>query len=85
MVSVHLQALSIQRLIIMATGKGLEQLTNEALVKGFQVSETNPILGLESRADLLRGLGKSLLAQSKVFGVEGRPGNVVGSFTYWKI
>ncbi|KAH3959538.1 hypothetical protein HBI56_199460 [Parastagonospora nodorum] len=58
-------------------GQGLEQLTTSALAEGFQVSDSNPILGLESRANLLRGLGKSLLAQSEVFGPEGRPGNVV--------
>jgi len=60
------------------SGKGLEQLTTDALAEGFQISDSNPILGLESRADLLRGLGKSLLAQTAVFGTEGRPGNVVG-------
>jgi len=59
-------------------GKGLEQLTTAALAEGFQVSDSNPILGIESRADLLRGLGRSLLAQSEVFGPEGRPGNLVG-------
>lgn len=58
-------------------GKGLEQLKTTALAEGFQISESNPILGLESRADLLRGLGKSLLAQPTIFGEEGRPGNVV--------
>ncbi|KAF2028272.1 DUF1688-domain-containing protein [Setomelanomma holmii] len=58
-------------------GSGLEQLTTDSLGKGFQVSDKNPLLGLESRASLLRSLGKSLLSQSKVFGKEGRPGNVV--------
>ncbi|PVI06678.1 DUF1688-domain-containing protein [Periconia macrospinosa] len=58
-------------------GKGLEQLSTAALARGFQISESNPILGLDSRADLLRGLGKSLLSQPKVFGETGRPGNVV--------
>ncbi|KAI0885503.1 DUF1688 domain-containing protein [Annulohypoxylon maeteangense] len=58
-------------------GKGLEQLTTEALTTGFQVSDSNPMLGMESRAGLLRSLGKSLLAHSDVFGTEGRPGNLV--------
>lgn len=60
----------------------MAQLTTATLAQGFQISESNPILGLESRADLLRSLGKSLLAQSNVFGKEGRPGNVVGIFTF---
>ncbi|XDG04328.1 hypothetical protein ABKA04_003943 [Annulohypoxylon sp. FPYF3050] len=58
-------------------GKGLEQLTTEALTAGFQVSDNNPMLGVDSRAGLLRSLGKSLLAHPDVFGAEGRPGNLV--------
>ncbi|KUI57101.1 Protein urg3 [Cytospora mali] len=48
-----------------------------ALTAGFQVSDRNPMLGVESRAALLRSLGQSLLAHPDVFGVEGRPGNLV--------
>ncbi|KAE8831559.1 hypothetical protein HRS9139_05801 [Pyrenophora teres f. teres] len=58
-------------------GKGLQNLKTEELAKGFQISDTNPMLGVESRANLLRSLGKSLLSQPEVFGKEGRPGNVV--------
>ncbi|KAJ4296688.1 hypothetical protein N0V90_006736 [Kalmusia sp. IMI 367209] len=58
-------------------GKGLEQLTTEALATGFQISGTNPMLGVDSRAHLLRSLGTSLLAHSDVFGAAGRPGNIV--------
>ncbi|KAF1950417.1 DUF1688-domain-containing protein [Byssothecium circinans] len=58
-------------------GKGLEGLKTQTLAEYFQITETNPILGLESRAELLRGLGTSLLSQPEVFGPEGRPGNVV--------
>lgn len=60
------------------TGKGLAQLTTDALAKGLQVTESNPMLGVDSRADLLRGLGKSLLAHPEIFGEAGRPGNAVG-------
>jgi hypothetical protein len=63
-------------------GKGLSELTTKALAKGVQFSSSNYMLGLESRADLLKKLGKSLLAQSKVFGEEGRPGNIVGSYIH---
>lgn len=58
-------------------GKGLEQLTTEQLAAGFQISDKNPMLGVSSRAHLLRSLGSSLLANSNVFGPEGRPGNIV--------
>ena len=60
------------------TGKGLAQLTTDALAKGLQVTESNPMLGVDSRANLLRGLGKSLLAHPDIFGETGRPGNAVG-------
>lgn len=59
-------------------GKGLQDLTAQALIEGFQVSDENPMLGIESRAALLRKLGHSLLAHPDVFGEAGRPGNVVG-------
>lgn len=42
------------------------------------MTDSNPMLGVESRANLLRGLGKSLLAHSDIFGETGRPGNAVG-------
>lgn len=61
------------------SGKGLEQLTTKTLATGFQISDTNPMLGVDSRARLLRSLGASLLTHSNVFGKEGRPGNIVGA------
>lgn len=42
------------------------------------MSDKNPMLGVESRAELLRSLGQSLLDNSDLFGAEGRPGNLVG-------
>ncbi|KAF2477883.1 DUF1688-domain-containing protein [Lindgomyces ingoldianus] len=57
-------------------GKGLEQLKTDTLEKGFQVSDSNPMPGVDTRAGLLRSLGESLLAHSDVFGAEGRPGNL---------
>ncbi|KAJ6437861.1 protein kinase domain-containing protein [Purpureocillium lavendulum] len=63
--------------IPMVTGKGLEQLDTSVLEKGFQVSKDNPMLGVDSRAALLRSLGRSLLAHPDVFGPQGRPGRLV--------
>lgn len=45
---------------------GLTNLTAQALADAFQVSETNPLVGLEGRAVLLRRLGKAV----------GRPGDL---------
>merc|ERR1719183_3290557 len=45
---------------------------------GFQVSKTNPMIGLEGRKDLLNRLGKALEEHPNFFGYEVfRPGNVV--------
>ncbi|KAF2221660.1 hypothetical protein BDZ85DRAFT_131987 [Elsinoe ampelina] len=58
-------------------GQGLKQLTTETLANGFQISASNPMTGLDSRASLLRALGDSLLKLPDVFGAKGRPGNIV--------
>ncbi|CRJ95844.1 hypothetical protein BN1708_002069 [Verticillium longisporum] len=58
-------------------GKGLQQLETSALAEGFQVTSDNPMLGVDSRAALLRSLGQSLLAHPDVFGESGRPGLLV--------
>jgi Protein of unknown function (DUF1688) len=56
---------------------GLQSLTVESLAKGMQVSESNPMSGLEGRASLLTRLSVAL-QNSNLFGPEGRPGNMVG-------
>jgi hypothetical protein len=45
--------------------------------KFFQVDDqTNPLVGLEGRANLIRSLGEAALANTDVFGAEGRLGNL---------
>ena len=56
---------------------GLQSVTVETLSKGMQVSETNPMSGLEGRAGLLMQLATSL-ENSELFGSDGRPGNMIG-------
>ena len=46
----------------------------------MQVSETNPMVGIEGRASLLFNLSKALRASPQFFGEEGRPGNLIGMF-----
>ncbi len=48
----------------------------------FQVSPTNPLVGLDGRAALLRRLGDALQAQSEVFGGDGRPGALFDALTH---
>ena len=56
---------------------GLNKVTVDALAKGMQVSESNPMSGLEGRAGLLMRLA-SALQNAEIFGADGRPGNMIG-------
>lgn len=54
----------------------LAVLTLDALSSGFQVDETNPLVGLEGRLDVVRGLGRAIAERPDVFPT-GRPGDLV--------
>lgn len=54
----------------------LKKLTTERMSKGLQVTDENPIDGLEGRTNLLIRLGDALLNQ-EIFGPEARPGNML--------
>ncbi len=56
---------------------GLKRLTTQQLARGLQVSETNPIMGLDGRAGLLSRLADALRNKG-LFGTDGRPGNMLG-------
>ena len=51
----------------------LADLSVAALERGFQVGATNPMVGLEGRADLLRRLGRLVAEQTDIFGQRDRP------------
>ena len=57
----------------------LRAITSEQLGNAFQVSESNPLVGLDGRVTLLRRLGDVLSEQPHVFGVEARPGGLFDS------
>jgi hypothetical protein len=57
-------------------GEGLRNLTLEIMAKGLQVSERNPIAGLEGRTGLLLRLADALNDQT-LFGADARPGNML--------
>lgn len=59
------------------TGPGLERLTLAQLSDGFQVSDKNPMDGLEGRWNLLVRLGKALVASPELFGETARPGHLI--------
>jgi hypothetical protein len=59
---------------LQADAAGLRGLVTDHLASAFQVSESNPLVGLEGRAILLRRLGEVMSEQPEVFGEAGRPG-----------
>ena len=66
---------------LQADADGLRALTPEALGAAFQVSASNPLVGLEGRTQLLRRLGDALAAQPEVYGAQGRPGGLFDALT----
>lgn len=58
----------------------MKGLTVGILARGLQVSENNPMDGLEGRSSLLIRLGEALDNQD-FFGVDSRPGNMLGRFS----
>lgn len=59
-----------------ATAKGLQSLTRETLEHTFQVSSTNPLVGVEGRLSLLKNLGKTIEQKENLFPGQ-RPGGLV--------
>lgn len=53
--------------------ESLAGLTTEALAEGFQVSDANPLTGLEGRAALLRRLGEHCLKRPDLFATADTP------------
>lgn len=60
---------------------GLRNVTVDALKKGMQVSDSNPMDGLEGRAGLLMRLSNALQSNFEYFGHDARPGRMLGMFT----
>lgn len=61
---------------LQADAAGLKAVTAEQLAAAFQVSDNNPLVGLEGRAALLRRLGQAMQDQPALFGPRGRPGHL---------
>jgi len=58
---------------LQADAAGLMRLSDDALQKGLQVSTSNPLVGAEGRAALLRRLGALAAANPDVFARNDRP------------
>ena len=69
---------------LQADALGLQRITAEQLGAAFQVTASNPLVGLEGRAALLRRLGHALLDQPELFGPQARPGHLFDLLTHGK-
>jgi hypothetical protein len=56
-----------------ADGEILANLDVADLESGMQVSDTNPLVGMDGRAELLRRLGRLVVSQPDVFGSQDTP------------
>ena len=63
---------------LQADAQGLLQLSEGVVANGFQVSPSNPLVGVGGRTDLLRRLGAVVAARPEIFGREdkARPGGL---------
>ncbi len=61
---------------LQADAEGLRSIVTDRLAEALQVSEANPLVGLQGRAVLLRRLGEALQEQPEVFGDPGRPAGI---------
>lgn len=48
----------------------------------MQVEQSNPMTGLSGRASLISNLARALQSSNAFFGEDGRPGNLLGEFTF---
>ena len=60
-----------------ADAAALLRVETATLAAGFQVSNDNPLVGIEERAELLRRLGAVAIATPAVFGTPARLGNLL--------
>ncbi|OCH90827.1 DUF1688-domain-containing protein [Obba rivulosa] len=57
--------------------EGLARITPERTAAAMQVSESNPMVGIEGRTSLLQNLSSALKANPTFFGPDARPGNML--------
>jgi hypothetical protein len=67
-------------MLTLILAKGLASISSSTVGKAMQVSESNPMVGLDGRAGLLHSLSSALSSNPEFFGPDGRPGGLVGMF-----
>lgn len=60
----------------------MSALNTGTIATGLQASDTNPLVGLDGRAALLTRLGGALKENKELFGEDGRPGNLIGTYMH---
>jgi hypothetical protein len=65
------------------SGRALFDLDVETFEKHFQITGKNPLVGAASRVNLLNNVGSSLLGLPEYFGENGRPGQLVGTYSLY--
>ncbi len=68
-------ALSSDARSLRSDATGLSRVTPQLIEEYFQVSPSNPLVGVEGRSNLLKNLGKAL--ENKRFFKDARPGNLI--------
>jgi hypothetical protein len=58
-----------------STSEGLKRVNSALIEEYFQVSKSNPLVGVEGRTNLLKNLGRAL--ENKEIFKDGRPGNLI--------
>ncbi len=64
------------RVSLRTDAQGLARLDRDALSRAFQVTDANPLVGLEGRARTMRRLSVALEREQRVFGPDARAGNL---------
>ncbi|KDQ54086.1 hypothetical protein JAAARDRAFT_38699 [Jaapia argillacea MUCL 33604] len=57
--------------------RGLSQVTSAKTAAAMQVTDTNPVVGIEGRTSLLFNLSQALNSNPNIFGRDARPGNLI--------
>ncbi|KAI0752955.1 hypothetical protein C8Q80DRAFT_1149392 [Daedaleopsis nitida] len=57
--------------------EGLSRITAQKVASAMQVSDSNPMVGIDGRSSLLINLSKALKASSQYFGTAARPGHII--------
>jgi Protein of unknown function (DUF1688) len=58
---------------------GLSLITTQKTAAAMQVTESNPMVGIDGRTSLLYNLGSALKSNPTFFGQDARPGNLIGA------